>query len=149
MFIPLHGLPSSPSFAWRNSSYPSHDLRTPLGRLRTRLEQLRDAVGEGESAALAEAALDEADQMLATFNALLRIARIETRQRRHAFARVDLATIGDDVADLYAPVAESRGITFRHSGIAAPVDGDADLLFQSLANLVDNAMKYTHATAWP
>ena len=81
--------------------------------------------------------------MLATFNALLRIARIESRQRRRAFERMNLATVGNDVADLYAPVAESRGITFRHSGIEAPVDGDADLLFQSLANLLDNAMKYT------
>ena len=127
----------------RVSDNVAHDLRTPLGRLHTRLEQLRDSGGDGASAALAEAALGEADQMLATFNALLRIARIETSRRRHAFERVDLATVGDDVADLYAPLAESRDITFRHSGIEAPVDGDADLLFQSLANLLDNAMKYT------
>ncbi len=127
----------------RVSDNVAHDLRTPLGRLRTRLEALREAGGDDAAAALAEDALREADQMLATFNALLRIARIETGQRRHAFAPVDLATIGDDVADLYAPVAEARGITFRHSGVAAPVVGDADLLFQSLANLLDNAMKYT------
>ncbi len=127
----------------RVSDNVAHDLRTPLGRLRSRLVQLRTKARDEDSRDLAEAALDEADQMLSTFNALLRIARIEAGDRRHAFARVDLAAIGNDVAELYAPLAEARSIDFHHEASAAGVYADADLLFQSLANLLDNAMKYT------
>ncbi|HYN78247.1 MAG TPA: HAMP domain-containing sensor histidine kinase, partial [Lamprocystis sp. (in: g-proteobacteria)] len=122
----------------------AHDLRTPLARLHTKLELLSAELGEGHPAAAAAAeTIVDAEEILTTFNALLRIARIESGGRRAAFAPLDLAPLVADVADLYEPVAAERGQRLTHD-TASPawVVGDRDLLFQALGNLVDNAVKY-------
>jgi signal transduction histidine kinase len=121
----------------------AHDLRTPLTRLRARLEDLRAASAPDTRAPL-DTAVADADELLATFNALLRISRIEAGGRRVDLAPVDLAVLVQDVGDLYEPLAGDRGQVLAVSA-AGPlwVEGDRDLLFQALANLVDNAVKYT------
>ena len=120
----------------------AHDLRTPLTRLRTRLEGL-STDGDPESQETLDAAVAEADDLLTTFNALLRIARIEAG-RGADVAPVDLALLVQDVAELYEPLAGERN---QSLSISAPgplwVPGDRNLLVQALANLVDNAVKYT------
>lgn len=129
----------------------AHDLRTPLTRLRTKLEVLRaeleSALGEGHPTTTAvEETLADADVMLGTFNALLRIARIESRGRRAGFAEVDLVPLAQDVAELYEPVAAEKEQQLRvEVPSSAIVFGDRDLLFQAIGNLMDNAVKYTPA----
>lgn len=125
----------------------AHDLRTPLTRLRSRLEQLERQPGTpDDQRALIEAAIAEADSLIATFNALLRIARIESRSQQAEFAPVDLIALAGDVAELYEPLCEERGLTLsRPTGAPVIVSADRDLLFQAVANLVDNAAKYTPA----
>lgn len=123
----------------------AHDLRTPLTRVRTKLELLLTELDGCENArALAAETIADTEEMLATFNALLRIARIESGARRAAFSPLDLAALTEDLAELYEPLAAERGqsLTLRLDG-PARVTGDRDLLFQALANLVDNAIKYT------
>lgn len=127
----------------------AHDLRTPLTRLRNQLEMMRARETDAEARAeQVDAAIDEADSLLATFNALLRIARVERGDRRAGFAALDMNAVLRDVAEFYEPLAEERGQTLqlRTPEDSVEICGDRDLLFQACANLVDNAIKYTPCT---
>jgi signal transduction histidine kinase len=129
----------------RVSDNIAHDLRTPLARLRNRLEELtlRNA-DAGHSRMTVEQTILEADKLLATFNALLRIARIESDGYRAGFAQVDLASLLRDVAELYEPLVEEKGQHLTKKLTAdVSIDADRDLLFQAIANLLDNAIKFT------
>ncbi len=121
----------------------AHDLRSPLTRLRGQLEQALSEGGPRERHEMIERALGEADQLLATFNALLSIADAEAGAGRASLAPLDLAPLARDVADLYQPFAEERGISLE-TAVAGPlrIAGNRHLLFQAVANLLDNAVKY-------
>lgn len=123
----------------------AHDLRTPLTWVRARLERGRDqAATLGELGSAVEEAIAGIDQALDVTVALLRIAEIEHGRRYAGFGRMELSEIVDEVGELYAPIAEDRGLHLEVNAAAAPVvTGDRDLLFEAVANLVDNATKFT------
>jgi signal transduction histidine kinase len=125
----------------------AHDLRTPLTRLRLLLSRLGQAPDLAEPhARMLEQALAEADTLLGRFRAILRISEIENQGRRAGFRRVDLLTIVDQAAELYGPLAEEKGLALRKLGHgSAWIQGDPDLLFEALCNLIDNAIKFTPA----
>jgi signal transduction histidine kinase len=122
----------------------AHDLRTPLTRLRTRLELARSATDLPDDAREAlDRSVEDTEELLTTFNALLRIARIESGSSRDGFAPVALTRLVRDLAELYEPLATEKGQRLAvEAEEGLTVTGDRDLLFQAVANLVDNAIKY-------
>ena len=125
----------------------AHEVRTPLTRVRAVLERGREhATGVEELREVVDRAIGGLDKSLAIVTALLRIAEIEHGRRLAAFGTVDLASVVMEVAELYDPIAEDRGVALEIGDTAASkVSGDRDLLFEAIANLVDNAIKFTPA----
>ena len=125
----------------------AHDLRTPLGRLRNFLDDAkRTASSPEEYRAAIDRAVSEVDGILDTFGAILRIAQIESGSRRSGFQRLLLSDLVADVCDTFAPSMEDAGKTLRTD--IQPnlwLQGDRELLVQSLVNLLENAIAYTPA----
>ncbi len=115
----------------------AHDLRTPLSRLRNTLEKIEDTQ-------LREDTTQEADNLLNMFNSLLRISGLETTNKKEGFCSTDVRAIVEDVVDLYHPLAEERDITLSSELVAVTMLADPNLLFQAVANVLDNAIKYSN-----
>lgn len=123
----------------------AHDLRTPLTRLRAVLYRLQQQLGEASGQrAMVDQAVADVDSLLLRFRALLRISEIEGKQRRGGFKEVRLQDILGQAVNFIEPLAEDKAISL--SMTSAPVDlieGDSELLFEALVNLLDNAVKFT------
>ena len=125
----------------------AHDLRTPLNRLRNRLEEsVARLNASGAQASEIERAIAETDQLIGTFNALLLIAETDAGTTRAAMSPLDLGSVAADVVELYEPLADEKKVSLALvSGAPVAIEGNRSLIAQALANLVDNAIKYTPA----
>ena len=121
----------------------AHDLRTPLTRLRQALEATAATDDVADMRAGVESAMDDADRMLATFSALLRIARLESGGMRIRKDALNLSDIVADALELYSVMADERAIDVKTElAETTAILGDRDLVFQMVVNLLDNAVKY-------
>jgi len=125
----------------------AHDLRSPLNRLRSRLELAARHVADADVRQDIDAAVEETDRLIATFNALLLIAEAEAGSVRESMEDFDLREAIEGVSELYEPLAEEKGVRLvvRKDKRPAIVAGNRNLISQALANLVDNAIKYSPA----
>lgn len=121
----------------------AHDLRTPLGHLRQTLEELiKEPLSEKEMALLEEA-LEQLDEVLATFAALLRIAEVESGSRKAGFETVNFSAMLEELADTYQPIAEESGQRLEISlQERICLRGDRSLLAQLFSNLIENAIRH-------
>ena len=122
----------------------AHDLRTPLTRLRHSLEETAASKDLNSMREQVQSAIDDADRLLATFSALLRIARIESGSYAIRREAVSLPRLVADALEMYEVIADEKKLDVRRQVDAVPdIVGDRDLIFQLITNLIDNALKYT------
>ncbi len=124
----------------------AHDLRTPLTRLRAQLYRIQQHAEDGSPLAVQlDSVLAEADTLMARFRGLLRISELEDRQRRSGFVQLDPKSLLQELHDFYLPLAEEGELVFRLRlpDALPPLYGDRALLFEALANLLSNSIKFT------
>ena len=125
----------------------AHDLRSPVGRLRSRIERAMTVDDEAQRDALLGGVLAEADSLMRMLTTVLEIGRSEAMAGRERFAPVDPAELIGELAEMYEPLAEEAGVALSQlcSGPLRPVAGHRQLLAQALSNLIDNALHYAAA----
>ena len=132
----------------RVSSEVAHDLRTPLSHVQQRLEVARTAANEYDRSSAIEAAEEKIAAVMQAFDAILRLAEIETGKTHSRFVPIDLAALVERVADAYRPDVEASGRQLEICRLeSAKILGDDELLALAVANLIENAIRYTQEGA--